>query len=139
MFHALPFHQNAGVQEAFKRMQEQHNKDMNDIRSMLMSLQLQPQPQQQEIIKKTIVEEPVFVPDVSTVSSVQASGIGTVEEHEPKHVDIATIVTKVDKKLPKNRPLEKPVVSHVTISFQKSFSKSLADFFVDKVDVEVER
>ena len=135
-----------GVQEAFKRMQEQHAKDMGDIRSLLTSLSSSTSKSKSVVILEESPAVAVRKMGQSTdiLEAVESSiGAGVVEvEKEEQEEEIVAKVNKPAKKLARSKPQQPqaPVVaSHVTVSFHKKYSKSLADFFVDKVDVEVAR
>jgi hypothetical protein len=133
----------AGVQEAFKRMQEQHSKDMGDIRSLLMALR--PQEQEQAQARSGAAEVAAPAPKKESrwngvVAAATALPAEKEEEEEEEEEEPAPAPRPAAKQLAKPKPkAEQPLSSHVTISFHKKFSKSLADFFIDKVEVEVAR
>ena len=153
------FVQHEGVQASFKRLQEQHEKDMTEIRTLLKSLQGQSSTAPQPL--------PVAVESSQTVISghgaesrkmsrwndlagatgpdpVECSGSGeapvVLEDKMAKQVETVTNVRKAAKKLARPKPTEeKPLPSEVTISFHKRHNHSLSDKLLEKIDVVVPR
>lgn len=142
--------ENESVQASFKLMQEQHEKDMYEIRELLKSLHPQPAPisvvseepnASRKISRRTDLKGSLeSSPARSTVEGVSSDVLEEKTSDDMQTVTAVCTPGRVVEKSARQKPLEQAPSSPLIItSFHSKHNKCLSARLIDKIDVEVAR
>lgn len=138
---------NREIHAGFRMMQEQHNRDMSEIRGLIQSLQVPPKVvtiiQKEERVQPAVVENPAPVVVVREVPRVEEPKVAPTPVVAPVQEQVQpepVAVTKVKTPFKPPKPAEKLKESKITIDFRTITNKSLASYInSDKLSVVVDR